>query len=1432
MVVFLFLVCYLYPYITSAVKMKLPDFPDFDLQILSMEDLTCPITGEILDDPITVPCCGKAFSRMALLTWFESAPRPSCPTCNGDLSGFDALGVAKNVVLASIIESMKDGQVVAKSTEPKWTVKLNRLEKTKIGQLNITLENSDYKVKPSLFIAVVDRSGSMGGSPWQQVEMALLHIMGLTFSNPMVKTEIIAYESFAEIIDLNCTQEQARQKIKTMFTGGGTNFIAAFDSIRQLLGRYVCDDSDARNNVSSITIAFLTDGQSGRNNKEQVDYFTRLLKDCNIGPISVHAIGFGQYCDKDLLEGIRKCGSVEGTFRYAEPTDDGDTLCHKLTSLFEVASKASSVPLTLSLDRLQFRLPPRAGEYQDRKEYLIKVQFPINLNRFGQYRCWVYTGDHDPGQIKIDGLIMPIIEHHEELSRPGVTLLEDWLSLMTDELAADLLQLNSAPRDQGFNLHCALFRQKLDAVSIKTLNSDTIDRIDYIRSQVESLMLGMVVNTGKLGDLRFASQFGTMVKTNPAPTARTTGSFPQPLEKIKKLEWVEREIHYSMNNEGRGRNRIQEEIVKDLLGKNWEAVNQCIELATIEDILHLDNDGNNTLHLAAYCGRFPAMKAILEKFPQLTDQINLKNPQAETALTLSIKKRGYHKTIGILLDHGAVIPDGRAKYLEQYAISKGFSITADIIGGIGDGGSEINISMKPDYIEYLFNRSAPAINADNYLEICMMKCSSSTEAEKKKLQKIINRLLQEFNVTPTIEMLNESCIPPKPDDPETPFYLELAEAVLRKSPKLVHEVDVNGEGPLFKSAEKGSLPHLQFFLQRGVEIDRRNHLGNTPLWIATAKRYPCIIEELLDQGADPNATNLKGNPPLYNVCQRGPLKIAERLVSYGAKVDTVNQNGDTLVLLACRNGQPEILQFFLNYVDPQFVNFRAHIDGFDALFASVEADRPECIKILHQYGVNLEEKTDNDNPILPGATPLHLAAHYGRTDSAKMLLSLGANINAQDLYGKTCLHIAIIQGHLPLIKLFQNRADLSIKDQLGNTPIAYSRGHPEIRKALVNPALDILLDRARVGLSSEEERLLKEYAGLVGVLSPKEAINLFDENGTSPLIEASIYSNYNMAKILVELGADRESRNRYGLDAMIWAHWIGNPRMKTLLGDLHLQYQFEAIKRLEEAMKQDRMVMFLGNKPTQILAPENGIGIRMSSTLPLPPLEQSEHRGALVVPTTCDSYNNAMSWNSKIFTINRLISNLTAGVDDFLMPREIFALNLYLSSLPVFTALSTEGAIDAVSRKRFCSYLLDGLNRLSPFEFETYFSRLDLDRTRFLPDQVVSFDGLQSATTLWRVATEALQSGEDLKKGTIFIVKTKTARLVSTYSYNPVDCEVLLLPDQNGQSIKYRVNAWYRYSPICLGQANIRTYTFGIKPEEVELYLHTNKAMIIELEEC
>jgi ankyrin repeat protein len=65
---------------------------------------------------------------------------------------------------------------------------------------------------------------------------------------------------------------------------------------------------------------------------------------------------------------------------------------------------------------------------------------------------------------------------------------------------------------------------------------------------------------------------------------------------------------------------------------------------------------------------------------------------------------------------------------------------------------------------------------------------------------------------------------------------------------------------------------VQFVLDRGAPIHEVNALGNSALWVAYAKRYPCIIGELLTRQADANLANEKGNRPLTAVCQMGLRK--------------------------------------------------------------------------------------------------------------------------------------------------------------------------------------------------------------------------------------------------------------------------------------------------------------------------------------------------------------------------------------------------------------------------------------------------------------------------------------------------------------------------------------------------------------------------------
>ena len=203
--------------------------------------------------------------------------------------------------------------------------------------------------------------------------------------------------------------------------------------------------------------------------------------------------------------------------------------------------------------------------------------------------------------------------------------------------------------------------------------------------------------------------------------------------------------------------------------------------------------------------------------------------------------------------------------------------------------------------------------------------------------------------------------------------------ILKVQPSLINEKDSEtGNTTLICSVEKGNLPLIQLVLDCGAEINETNNLGNTALIVACSKRYPCIVTELIKRKASINFANKKGNRALSFVCQMGPVKTMEFLIANGAETEFFNINGDTPLLIACRNGQCEVAKLLLQYYDKDFILFRAKIDGFDALFASVEKNRFDCVKVILENDVDVNEKTDTNNEIIAESTPLHLAAYYRR----------------------------------------------------------------------------------------------------------------------------------------------------------------------------------------------------------------------------------------------------------------------------------------------------------------------------------------------------------------------------------------------------------------------------------------------------------------------
>ncbi|KAI9436849.1 hypothetical protein H4582DRAFT_2058339 [Lactarius indigo] len=114
---------------------------------------------------------------------------------------------------------------------------------------------------------------------------------------------------------------------------------------------------------------------------------------------------------------------------------------------------------------------------------------------------------------------------------------------------------------------------------------------------------------------------------------------------------------------------------------------------------------------------------------------------------------------------------------------------------------------------------------------------------------------------------------------------------------------------------------------------------------------------------------------------------------------------------------------------PQHVNVRVGLNK-SPLTAALCNRHIKVAELLHQHGAVLHKD-------FRSCTLLHAASSDGLTDVAQWLLSVGADANAQDDYGRTPLHIAAAKGRLDIVRiLLGHGVDVSVATTTDNhTPL-------------------------------------------------------------------------------------------------------------------------------------------------------------------------------------------------------------------------------------------------------------------------------------------------------------------------------------------------------------------------------------------------------------
>ena len=85
--------------------------PAIEAQLEDCNDIVCPITLEIMKEPVLSRRCGHSFEAEAITSWVKS--RDYCPQCHAPLQSSD---LVKNISLKNTIDYMRSS---AKSKESK-----------------------------------------------------------------------------------------------------------------------------------------------------------------------------------------------------------------------------------------------------------------------------------------------------------------------------------------------------------------------------------------------------------------------------------------------------------------------------------------------------------------------------------------------------------------------------------------------------------------------------------------------------------------------------------------------------------------------------------------------------------------------------------------------------------------------------------------------------------------------------------------------------------------------------------------------------------------------------------------------------------------------------------------------------------------------------------------------------------------------------------------------------------------------------------------------------------------------------------------------------------------------------------------------------------------------------------------------------------------
>lgn len=340
---------------------------------------------------------------------------------------------------------------------------------------------------------------------------------------------------------------------------------------------------------------------------------------------------------------------------------------------------------------------------------------------------------------------------------------------------------------------------------------------------------------------------------------------------------------------------------------------------------------------------------------------------------------------------------------------------------------------------------------------------------------------------------------------------------------------------------------------------------------------------------------------LAEACSGGHVGVVKKLLDEGRSVNETTEEGESLLSLACQAGYYELAQVLLAM--RANVEDRGMKGDCTPLMEAASTGHVEIVRLLISHGADVNAQSSSGN------TPLMYACAGGHEDVVLVLLEAGANVEDHNENGHTPLMEAASAGHVGVAKiLLEKGAGINTHSnefKESALTLACYKGHLEMVRFLLEAGADQehKTDEMHTALMEASMDGHVEVARLL--LNSGAQVNMPADSFESPLTLAACGGHVELAMLLLERGAKIEEVNDEGYTPLMEAAREGHEEMVALLLSQGADINAQTEETQETALTLACCGGFLEVADLLIKA---GADIEMGASTPLMEAAQEGHR--------------------------------------------------------------------------------------------------------------------------------------------------------------------------------------------------------------------------------